>query len=125
MNIDIFNNLSSFEDIEFITKLLCSYIRILSKGEGKKFTEILSNFEFLVKLMINKIDLESFMNTLISKENNINLSRNEKFRKDYYEHLNLVWSQVDSIIQLIITKNIIPSFGEKIKLRIKEYILSI
>ena len=48
MNIDIFNKFSSFENIDCITKLLCCYIRILSKGEVKKYTEILSMFEFLV-----------------------------------------------------------------------------
>ena len=52
MNIDIFNKFTAFENIENITKLLFSYIRILSKGEVKKYTEILSMFEFLVNLKI-------------------------------------------------------------------------
>jgi hypothetical protein len=48
MNFDIFNKLSSFEIIDIITRLLCSYIKILSKGEVKKYSEILRIFEYLV-----------------------------------------------------------------------------
>jgi hypothetical protein len=48
MNFDIFNKFSSFEIIDIITRLLCSYIKILSKGEVKKYSEILRIFEYLV-----------------------------------------------------------------------------
>jgi hypothetical protein len=48
MNFDIFNKFSSFEIIDIITRLLCSYIKILSKGEVKKYSEILRIFEYMV-----------------------------------------------------------------------------
>ena len=48
MNIDIFNKNSSFENLDFLTKIICNYVNILSKGEVKKYTEILNLFELLV-----------------------------------------------------------------------------
>ena len=67
------------------------------------------------------------MLSLKSKDINFHNLRmkNGKFQRDFDECLNLTSSRIDSINLLLITKKIIPSFGEKVKLRIREYILSI
>jgi hypothetical protein len=63
---------------------------------------------------------------LNSKDRYFNqLKNNEKFRFDFEKCMSLVSLRVDEINSLIVSKKIIPSFGEKVKMRIKEYILSI
>lgn len=60
MNFDIFNKFTSFEIIDIITRLLCSYIKILSKGEVKKYSEILRIFESLVIYYLLRLILKAF-----------------------------------------------------------------
>ena len=66
------------------------------------------------------------MFALNSKDRYFNLlKKNEKFRLEFEKCLNSVSLQVDEINSLIVSKKLIPSFGEKVKMRIKEFILAI
>jgi len=115
----IFHKDNSLENIEIFANVLSSYIKILTKGEVKKYTEILTIFEIL-------INLENFLFSLKQNSNFLQLrNKSITFRRDFEKCFYRINSCVDMINEMILSKKIVSSFGENIKSRLKEYISEI